>query len=244
MCTNEGDFKFTKWLCLDHTAPEMLALNVLYSSRAMGGCSRWQMLSNGHHGWRLGLCQRIQPPYTGWNKMSAVDWQVVSVQMAAAPVWYCANNVARCISFWSSSQPALFWKAHWMGCPGRLGQWDRRDCLREVCEAARAPFKGAFNRAHMLWDAKEPTSPLSSLKFETSFPLSLILLWVPLLRSVVRLPAIDLCMFANTPPAQVWICLFSYALVLLPLCGVLSLFLLQTLAPSPSRSLSPQAVHM
>lgn len=57
-----------KRLCLDHTAPEMLALNVLYSSQAKGGCSCWQMLSNGHHGWRLGLCQRTQRCTLGETK--------------------------------------------------------------------------------------------------------------------------------------------------------------------------------
>lgn len=32
--------------------------------------------------------------------------------------------------------------SRWMRCPWRLGQWDRRDCLREVCEAVRGPCSG------------------------------------------------------------------------------------------------------
>ncbi len=170
--------------------------------------------------------------------MSAVDWQVVSVQMAAAPVWYCANNVTRRISFWSLSQPAPFWKPLG-GSDSETGEIVFGRFVRRLGPL----FKGAFNRAHMLWDAKEPTSPLPFLNFKLSFPLSLILLWVPLLHSVVLLPAIDLC---NTPPAQVWICLslMLYRSLSSLLGGFLPLFLLQTPAPSPSRSLSPQAVHM
>lgn len=45
-------------------------------------------------------------------------------------------------------------------------------------------FKGGFNRAHMLWDAKEPTSPLSCLNFQSFMDSSTSLNSFPFLRLI------------------------------------------------------------
>lgn len=179
--------------------------------------------------------------------MSTVDWQVVWQQLLCGIV-QIPSPAASHSGVWGSR---LFSE--------RLSldemPWDARTVRQERLSSeglwgGSGPlFRGAFNRAHMLWDAKEPTSPLSSRTL--SFP-SLTHSFMDSSTSLRPSPSCDLFMHVHEHSTCSGFNLsFFYGLSIIHcpflsslLCGVLPLFLLQTLAPSPSRSLSPQAVHM